>query len=105
MMIGFTSTARAACATTRKPAAPPPRRLSSSSTVTELNTMTSRVMIRSAGTPPASPYSQSSSGRASMTPLENAEPNAWIVISATRMPKTSRATLAPPTNTAACARK
>ena len=70
---------------------PPRRRPSSSSTVTELNTITSRVMISSAGTPPASPYSQSSSGRASMTPLENAEPNAWMVISAIRMPNTSRA--------------
>ena len=99
MMIGLTSTARAACATTRKPAAPPPRRLSSSSTVTELNTMTSRVMIRSAGTPPASPYTHSSSGSASMTPLEKAEPKAWMVISAARMPNASRATLAPARNT------
>ena len=105
MMIGLTSTARAACATTREPARPPRRRPSSSSTVTELNTMTSRVMIRSAGTPPASPYSQSSSGRASMTPLENAEPNAWMVISATAMPKASRPMAAPVANTAACARK
>ena len=47
--------------------------------------MTSRVMIRSAGTPPASPYTHSSSGSASMTPFENAEPKAWIVISAARM--------------------
>src|SRR5918996_5903513 len=91
--------------TTCEPTRPPLRRLSSSSTVTELNTITSNVMISSAGTPPASPYSHSSSGSASMTPLEKAEPNAWMVISAMRMPNTSRPIPAPAMNTMACARK
>src|SRR5918995_4816456 len=50
MMIGFTSTPRAACPTTRERPRSPPCRASSSSTVTELNTMTSSVMISSAGT-------------------------------------------------------
>ena len=67
--------------------------------------MTSRVMISSAGTPPASPYSQSSSGRASMTPLENAEPNAWMVISATRILKIRRPSKMPVVNTVDWARK
>ena len=72
MMIGLTAIARIVWPTTRCAAVRLP--VTSSRMVTMPNRMTSMVMIRSAGTAPCSPNSQSSSGSPSSTPLANAEP-------------------------------
>ena len=58
-------------------------------------------MISSAGTPPLSPNSQSSSGSASITPFEKVEPNAWMVASAMPMPNSRRPRPAPVRNISA----